>query len=159
MLLCFVFNAHEEPSAKHCLFSLHLTVPLFHSLPVFRSDMPSFSSLFVALVAASLVTASPFLRLVLRRLHCQSIGPEAISGWSCCTENAPVKYGAAVPADVAAAAAQGSVAATPEQYDSEYLCPVGIGGQTLNLDFDIGSADLYVFMSRLIKQNTDNMSS
>jgi len=64
-----------------------------------------------------------------------------------------------VPADVAAAAAQGSVAATPEQYDSEYLCPVGIGGQTLNLDFDIGSADLYVFMSRLIKQNTDNMSS
>ena len=53
------------------------------------------------------------------------------------------KYGAPVPADVAAAAAgQGTVTATPEQYDAEYLCPVEIGGQTLNLDFDTGSADL-----------------
>ena len=26
--------------------------------------------------------------------------------------------------------------------DSEYLCPVTIGGQTLNLDFDTGSSDL-----------------
>src|SRR5277367_3397440 len=67
-------------------------------------------------------------------------------------KNALVKYGAAVPENVAAAAAQGSVIATPEQYDSEYLCPVDIGGQTLNLDFDTGSADLYVFMSRLVKQ-------
>lgn len=29
-----------------------------------------------------------------------------------------------------------------QQYDSEYLCPVTVGGQTLNLDFDTGSSDL-----------------
>jgi len=52
------------------------------------------------------------------------------------------KFNVAVPEDVAAAAGQGSVTATPEQYDAEYLCPVTIGGQTLNLDFDTGSADL-----------------
>jgi aspergillopepsin I len=39
----------------------------------------------------------------------------------------------------------GSVSATPkDQFDSEYLCPVSIDGQTLNLDFDTGSADLSV---------------
>ena len=53
-----------------------------------------------------------------------------------------LKYNTAVPESVAAAAADGSVTATPEQYDAEYLCPVTIGGQTLNLDFDTGSSDL-----------------
>lgn len=36
-----------------------------------------------------------------------------------------------------------------EQYDQSYLCPVTIGGQTLNLDFDTGSADLWVFSTLL----------
>ena len=53
-----------------------------------------------------------------------------------------LKYNSAVPDAVKAAAADGSVTATPEQYDAEYLCPVTIGGQTLNLDFDTGSSDL-----------------
>lgn len=57
-------------------------------------------------------------------------------------QNTFLKYNVAVPTDVQAAASNGSVTATPEQYDSEYLCPVTIGGQTLNLDFDTGSADL-----------------
>ncbi len=59
------------------------------------------------------------------------------------------KFGKAAPADVAAAAANndGTVTASPEQYDTEYLCPVSIGGQTLNLDFDTGSSDLYVSRS------------
>lgn len=52
------------------------------------------------------------------------------------------KFGKTMPADLAAAVS-GSVVATPDDtYDSEYLCPVTIGGQTLTLDFDTGSADL-----------------
>lgn len=58
-----------------------------------------------------------------------------------------MKYGKAIPGNVAAAAANGQVTATPEQYDTEYLCPVTAGGQTLNLDFDTGSADLWVYSS------------
>lgn len=61
------------------------------------------------------------------------------------------KYGATPPQDVvdAAAANDGTVTTTPEQYDSEYLTPVSIGGQTLNLDFDTGSSDLWCFSSEL----------
>ncbi|CAD0109711.1 unnamed protein product [Aureobasidium uvarum] len=37
------------------------------------------------------------------------------------------------------------LASTPEPGDVEYLCPVTIGGRTLNLNFDTGSADLWVY--------------
>lgn len=60
--------------------------------------------------------------------------------------NKYARIGAVAPPDVASAAsyaqATGSVKATPEQYDQAYLCPVNIGGKTVNLDFDTGSADL-----------------
>ena len=48
----------------------------------------------------------------------------------------------ALPELLAAAVTSGSVTATPADSDQFYLCPVTIGGQTLNLDFDTGSADL-----------------
>ncbi|KAI1340224.1 acid protease [Xylariaceae sp. FL0016] len=61
--------------------------------------------------------------------------------------------GGAGDAGVAAAAANtsqtGTVVNTPEANDVEYLSPVNIGGQTLNLDFDSGSSDLWVFNTQL----------
>jgi hypothetical protein len=56
------------------------------------------------------------------------------------------KFSKPVPSNVAAAAAAvtGTVTATPESDDAEYLCPVNVGGTLMNLDFDTGSADLYV---------------
>ncbi|KAL9125983.1 MAG: hypothetical protein Q9217_004898, partial [Psora testacea] len=38
----------------------------------------------------------------------------------------------------------GQVAATLVNQNSEYLCPVNIGGQILNMNIDTGSSDLYV---------------
>ncbi|CAL5870825.1 uncharacterized protein PFLUO_LOCUS5066 [Penicillium psychrofluorescens] len=64
-------------------------------------------------------------------------------------QNALLKYGAAVPASVKAAAEHGSVTTTPESNDEEYLTPVNVGGTTMHLDFDTGSADLWVFSSEL----------
>lgn len=48
----------------------------------------------------------------------------------------------------------GSVVATPERNDAEYLSPVRIGGQTLNLALDTGSADLWVFNTQLSRLDT-----
>jgi hypothetical protein len=74
-----------------------------------------------------------------------------------------LKFGKKVPTGLAANVAafkasrrsllakrtNGSAVTTPEQYDTEYLTPVSIGtpAQTLNLDFDTGSSDLWVFSS------------
>ncbi|KAI5201506.1 aspartic protease pepB [Aureobasidium subglaciale] len=59
------------------------------------------------------------------------------------------KYGGTPPTNVqrAAAAAQQSGSVTANSYggDVEYLCPVSVGGTTMNLDFDTGSSDLWVF--------------
>ncbi|KAL9127012.1 MAG: hypothetical protein Q9217_004027 [Psora testacea] len=62
-------------------------------------------------------------------------------------------------ASKAAATDDGTVAASPEQYDQAYLSAVTIGGQTLNLDFDTGSADLWTFSSELSasEQNGHNI--
>ena len=60
------------------------------------------------------------------------------------------KFNKPVPADLAkAVSGDGSVTATPAATDTEYICPVTIGGQDLQLNFDTGSADLSVLLSTL----------
>jgi hypothetical protein len=51
----------------------------------------------------------------------------------------------------ATGAQTGKVGALPEPNAAEYLSPVKIGGQTLNLDFDTGSSDLYVVLVNYLR--------
>ncbi|KAL4771929.1 aspartic protease pep1 [Aspergillus nidulans var. acristatus] len=72
--------------------------------------------------------------------------------------NALSKYGGNVPSHIQDAMAHGSAVTTPEQYDVEYLTPVDVGGTTMNLDFDTGSADLWVFSDELPSSQTTGHS-
>lgn len=107
--------------------------------------MPSITSIAAFAGLASLAFASP----IEKRTGAFRVDQVKKSGTV--TRNGAValqkvyqKYSKVVPSNVvaAAAAATGSVAANPEQYDAEYLCPVNVGGTLMNLDFDTGSADL-----------------
>jgi aspergillopepsin I len=50
---------------------------------------------------------------------------------------------------------EGSAPAIPEPFDSEYLTSISIGGQNMNVAIDTGSADLWVFSSRLSAQDRE----
>ncbi|KAH8670925.1 aspartic peptidase domain-containing protein [Xylariales sp. PMI_506] len=92
-------------------------------------------------------------------------GPSAMA-------KALLKFGKTVPTELAATIesfresrmlakrTNGSAVNTPEQYDTEYLTPVSIGtpAQTLNLDFDSGSADLWVFSSLTTSSDVDGQT-
>ncbi|KAK7188221.1 hypothetical protein DPSP01_001766 [Paraphaeosphaeria sporulosa] len=52
----------------------------------------------------------------------------------------------------------GTVAANPGENAALFLSPVDIGGQTLNLDFDSGSSDLWVFSTDLPAKATTGHS-
>ncbi|KAF2100754.1 aspartyl protease [Rhizodiscina lignyota] len=107
--------------------------------------MPSIASIAAFAGFASLAIASPIelqKRAGAFRVDQVESGKRVYQKYS---KTVPTKVSAAA----AAAAASGSVEASPEQYDAEYLCPVSVGGTTLNLDFDTGSADLWVFSSEL----------
>jgi aspergillopepsin I len=103
--------------------------------------MPSLVSTLSAVAILSFASATPIRRAKQAFTVHEDVPKPFIPG-PVLMYQAYQKFGVACPPDIKAAAADGSVTATPEQYDSEYLCPVTIGGQTLNLDFDTGSADL-----------------
>lgn len=124
---------------------------------------PSLTELFVATLAlATTVTGAP-AGTDLPRGNRYSIAQVKNTKY---TKSGPLalakvyrKYGVRLPTDLAAAVTkvkaantrrdEGNATTTPADNDSEWLTPVSIGTppQVLNLDFDTGSSDLWVFSS------------
>ena len=106
--------------------------------------MLSSTSLYPALALVALANASPIEPRGLAFTVQQTVAKPFIRSGPAAMAATYGKYRKEAPADVNAAAANndGTVSANPEQYDSQYLSPVNIGGQTVNLDFDTGSSDL-----------------
>ena len=121
-------------------------VPNTHT-ETFLPTMHTSQVLAALALAAPLVSSSP-VDLQPRK---QSFRVNQVSSGKKFTKNGPAayaralgKYHAPVPSHVqeAAASQSGSAAANPVGDDLEYVTPVTIGSQTLNLDFDTGSSDL-----------------
>lgn len=108
--------------------------------------MVVFSSVLVALaglasVASAVPTGGARKSFTAKQQHKPAIKPKIVN-LPAMYEKALLKYGASIPDDVKAAAESGSAVTTPVHHDLEYLTPVNVGGTTLNLDIDTGSADL-----------------
>jgi hypothetical protein len=119
--------------------------------------MPSFTYLTAALVLAGSVVASPIEKRDTFSVEQVARGTFRKNGPAQMVKTFR-KYGKPVPdhilaaaensATVSADANTGSDPAVPsDEYDSSYLSPVTVGSNTLHLDFDTGSADLWVFSS------------
>ena len=75
-----------------------------------------------------------------------SVEPSSAAVNATSVASATSAYATAIASAAASASSDddgtGEVTASPEENESEYLSPVTIGGQKLNLNFDTGSADL-----------------
>ncbi|KAL3474156.1 aspartic protease pep1 [Aspergillus californicus] len=99
-------------------------------------------------IASAAPTVSPRQGFTVNQLTRQSSNRRSLN-LPAIYANSLSKYGATIPTHISDAATHGSAVTTPEEDDLEYLTPVNVGGTILNLDFDTGSADLWVFSDEL----------
>ncbi|KAF1955756.1 acid protease [Byssothecium circinans] len=124
---------------------------------------------FVALLAAVVLAAPAPAKIQkrsfrvprsLNRAHPRGLnGPDAMrkvfqkyslnGGFIANTKTSQMLDGLRINANNGSSNRSGTVAANPEQNAALFLSPVDIGGQTLNLDFDSGSSDLWMFSTDL----------
>nr|POE50048.1 putative aspergillopepsin a-like aspartic endopeptidase [Quercus suber] len=94
-------------------------------------------------VASSLLSANGTATVAINVEPTISSGPTNSSSYSAIATSSVTKLPIVVaPISTNTQDGISEVNATPESGDREYLAPVSIGGQTFDLDFDTGSADL-----------------
>lgn len=114
---------------RSAVFPSHLrslpSVTRFFPVSIHSFKMSAFTLSVAALAVASFASAKPIAPRVDTKTFTinQSVAVPKVAG-PVALANALTKYGAKPAADVAAAASSGTgtVAADPEQHDSEYLC-------------------------------------
>lgn len=108
--------------------------------------------LIVSLLAADAIAAPhiqkrSFVHHVKRSINRRdpAVGPNAmLKAYAKYNFNTVSRATNSTAAPAAGGTGTGTVVAAPEPNAAEYLSPVSIGGQTVTLDFDTGSSDLYV---------------
>ena len=125
-------HTHDLTTSIACLLTMHTILQFSFS----------FAAVYSFTTALSIESRGTFS--VVQKLNTTFVrnGPAAFARGllgSISEYNKPLHHNSVV----ATSGNQGSVTATPaDEYDVQYICPVDFDGQTLNLMFDTGSADL-----------------
>lgn len=131
----------------------------------------TFGSFLVSLLSASMAAGAALPSTKIGTLELKQTPNKNFSGRNgpLALARALAKYGQPVPAQLKAAAdktskgqqkrATGTAVANSDQGDLEYLVQVSIGtpAQNLNLDFDTGSSDLWVFSNETPNPGSHNL--
>ncbi|KAI0101732.1 secreted aspartic proteinase precursor [Nemania sp. FL0031] len=134
--------------------------------------VPQPSAIALTAALAGLATASPFAQPVPKSFTVPQVAnPKFIANGPAQLAKTYRKYGIPLPPGLARTMADykaahmlarstGSVVATPEANDIAYLTTVQIGTppQALNLDFDSGSSDLWVFSTETFPNEVGNQT-
>lgn len=142
----FVFFDLLDQSVIHYIPPLLLIMPCFMTSAALAAIVSFAAGAPTELIEARSLPAGAF------QIKQVSSGQQYINGQleNMKTYDKFASVGAVAPAAVVSAAQkaakqQGSVTASPEQYDQAYLSPVTLGSSQVMLDFDTGSADLWSF--------------
>lgn len=114
--------------------------------PAASSDAPSDAALSAAASSAAPTYGTSYASAATSSAASGAASPSTVASSSAAAAATGASSSShAVPAPAAKTDDEtGEVTATPADNGAEYLSPVTVGGQNLNLNFDTGSSDLYV---------------
>ena len=156
LLFLYDFGCWRTPSVRQQRLNLLIQIAAGRCYPHYNMYNLLTSAFTVIFLPLGLVSAAPAQPQAQHfKVSRVATGIVRVRNHGAAIRKAYGKYGIPLPEDFAPSSIQtatsntstgqiGSVTNTPTNNDAEFLSPIIVGGQTMMVDFDTGSSDLYV---------------